>query len=85
MEGLSFSARRIYSNIRALAMKQGRGMNELEISVGTYPGYCLSHEKNTSVTDYRRRAGRNHANLEVIWRFSRELGVTINDLIEKEY
>lgn len=80
---MDFSAEKVYRNIRSLAKMQKRGMNELERAVGTYPGYCLGHQQRTANHGYR--SGKDGPNLEIIWRFSRELGVTINDLIEKEY
>lgn len=80
-----FSIERIYKNIRSIAKQKNLKMNELETTAGTYPGYCLGHQKRVANQGYRNGAGRDNPNLEIIWRFSKLLNVSINDLIEREY
>lgn len=78
-----YSTNRLYTNIWALAKRSEKGVNDMERRAGTYPGYLLQLKKRTS--DRGERRGKNNPDMEIIWRFSRLLGVSINDLIEKDF
>mgnify|MGYP002865035324 CR=1 FL=1 len=80
-----FSAEKVYRNIKRAAKQKGIRLKDLETSVGTYAGYCTANENRVAKKDYRTGTGRNNINMEMIWRFSQALGVTINDLIEGDF
>lgn len=80
-----FSVEKIYENIKKAAHKRGLNLGDVEKSVGTYQGYCSCRLRQVENQDYSTGAGRNNINMEIIWRFSKALGVTINDLIEGDF